>query len=121
MTFSSHSGTSDRAKRGNRRVQMLMEEKCDRVALERKPARQKLVSDHAKRIQIRSRIKDMRIESFRRHILRSTDGAAVLREVGELGHPGNSEVEDFQMPALGDHHVLWFQVAMDDLFSVAGG
>ena len=52
---------------------------------------------------------------------RGVPGEAQVVAVAVIEDPGETEVEDFRVPRGQDHHVLGFEISVDDPPGVGGG
>jgi hypothetical protein len=86
-------------------------------SLERHLSREELEENHAQAVDVAARplCRDLAACLFGGHVRRGADDEARLGEVGGGGAdlPREAEIHDDRFPALVDHHVRGFQVAMN--------
>ena len=94
-------------------------------ALERRPSGQHLVSDHAERPEIGSRVRRFAFRLLGRHVRGRADSAAGVRvncvEVSPISIFAMPKSSTFTWSARGEHQIRRLEVAMDDAGGVRGG
>src|SRR5437867_1404736 len=99
--------------------------------MERLIPRKQLVKDEPEGKLVRTEINDLPAGLFGTHVINRAEYDARLSVrhrysvVAGGGHRGRvlgkPEIQDFDSPFAGQHHVLWLQVAMDDRGAMRGG
>ena len=93
----------------------LAAEQIDRVRrLEREPAREHPVQDHAERVDVTRGCGGLSGSLLRRHVRGRSDQRAGLGQRVHTGHAGDAEVRDLGAPFLVEQDVRRLQVAVDE-------
>ncbi len=108
---------TERARRRDRRVHVLRDDRERVVTVERQSAGDQLVEHDAERIEIGAAVDRLTERLLGREVRGGADDETLVRHAARCAREGESEVGDLvdrQRRRLGDQHVRRFQVAMDD-------
>ena len=95
-------------------VAVLVEQIEERVAVERRPAREHLVEDDAERVDVAPLGRRLAGRLFGGDVLGAADDAARLREAGAGEDLGDAEVGQLEDAIVADEDVRRLEIAMDD-------
>src|SRR5262245_10645476 len=101
-----------------RRVQVLGNDRCQRVADKRQPSRHQFVERDAKRVNIASAIRKLTQRLFWRHVRDCAQEQPFEAQAGKIHSDREPKISELDRSISGEPEVAWLQIAVHDALHV---